>query len=380
MIVEARGDTQKVDALLAALTARMSRSPGQGIELDLSREAPLRYEEVRAICAAAPVQLDAMRAMQPSRSGPTARVTEKLYFSFAPVIKMECISDVIGLKVFVGDHSECLYGNVMQIGSMMGYDIKERSISDTCAVLTSILNAGLGYVASKTDKLMALLPLNRSMVLLYSSEQSDRLCIPKYLCGVPKPLLKRSKDMHRIFRNKVRKPLSLRINSDLDVAIALLRAHHGEDCWVGAELEKAWRLMARTTPPMLMVFELWYGEKMIAADFCHPVNGGRSVYVATRFFVRDDEVRHLQPGFLLALAECHFLRTSGCLVWDLGGVNLCPLMKYKYDLAGTPIERPQSMYLLSSAWSEGPCVGMSNLHTGTVIENLSVHNLLASGT
>lgn len=275
-------------------------------------------------------------------------------------------------------HSECLYNDVMQVGSLFGYKIEPHNMSDSCAILTRMLDCGLGYVASKTDKLMGLLPLNRSMILLTPTIAAAEQGIPETLNGIPKTLLKRSKDMHRIFRNKVKQPLALRLNSDLDTAIALLKAHHGEDCWIGPQLEKAWRLMTRTTPPMLMVFELWYGDSMIAADFCHPVNGGLSVYVATRFFIRNSDIRHIQPGFLLALAECQYLRASGCQVWDLGGVNLCPLMRYKYDLAGAPIERPQAQFILSSAWAQSTPDGMSTMRNGSLIEDLGVTDLLGA--
>lgn len=124
---------------------------------------------------------------------------------------------------------------------------------------------------------------------------------------LPKPLLKRLKDMPRIFRNKVKRPLSFRINSNLALAVQKLRQHHGGDdssgdrdssssssttdetntssgdCWVGPKLEAVWNLMTLTSPPSLVVFELWYGDEMIAADFGHPTNGGKTFYIATRF-------------------------------------------------------------------------------------------------
>ena len=130
--------------------------------------------------------------------------------------------------------------------------------------------------------------------------------------------------------------------------------------------------MAATAPPQLMVFELYYGEQLVAADFAHPVCGGRAVYVATRFSARghsktspgqgsgvpgrdtaeeeeDDEeaaaaIRTMQPGFILALLECRWLQQRGCELWDLGGYNLSPLMQYKLDLAGQPQQRPRALY------------------------------------
>jgi hypothetical protein len=43
------------------------------------------------------------------------------------------------------------------------------------------------------------------------------------------------------------------------------------------------------------------------------------------------------------------LRDAGCVVWDLGGVNMCPLMRYKLDLTGCPIERMAAMHTLTVA-------------------------------
>jgi hypothetical protein len=142
--------------------------------------------------------------------------------------------------------------------------------------------------------------------------------------------------MPRIFRNKAKRSLSLRINSNLSLAVSKLRLHHGEasgECWAGPKLEAVWHLMTLTSPPQLVVFELWYGDELIAADFAHPVAGGRIFYVATRypappssssplftmfhffhcisFFERSEEIKQLQPGFLLALLECKFLRDRG---------------------------------------------------------------------
>lgn len=59
-----------------------------------------------------------------------------------------------------------------------------------------------------------------------------------FFSSLPLPLKKRIKDMKRIFRNKIKKKLSFRLNSDVNHAIVLLREHHGAECWVGQELEE----------------------------------------------------------------------------------------------------------------------------------------------
>lgn len=190
------------------------------------------------------------------------------------------------------------------------------------------------YCISGTDsgKLLALFPCTRSMLKLQSFDSNGKP-------NVPESLAKRLKDMPRIFRNKVKNTLTFKINSNFDMALHMLRVHHGDDCWVSPQLEEVWRRMQAASPPSLLVFELWYGDHMIAADFAHPSLLGRSVYVATRFFDRREQYKHIMPGFMLAAIATKYLRAAGCSLWDLGGVNLCPLMRYKHNLTGPPLER-----------------------------------------
>ena len=109
------------------------------------------------------------------------------------------------------------------------------------------------------------------------------------------------------------------------------------------------RYMFNSTHPQLLIFELWFNDVLIAADFTHPCCHGLSVYVATRFYDRETvSLKHLQPGFLLALAETKQLRDYGVHLWDLGGVNTCPLMMYKYDLTGIPLSRPQFLSIFKN--------------------------------
>jgi hypothetical protein len=60
----------------------------------------------------------------------------------------------------------------------------------------------------------------------------------RYLEDLPLQLRKRIKDMKRIFRNKIKKKLSFRLNFNVRQAVSLLREHHGVECWVGQELEQ----------------------------------------------------------------------------------------------------------------------------------------------
>ena len=141
--------------------------------------------------------------------------------------------------------------------------------------------------------------------------------------------------------------------------------------------------MAATSPPQLMVFELYYGDTLVAADFAHPSCGGTGVYVATRFSARGHSttssglesatlseedahaIRTMQPGFILALIECRWLQERGCQLWDLGGYNLSPLMQYKLDLAGPPQQRPHALHEFRS------CVKKRNGTTHLWMESMS---------
>jgi hypothetical protein len=119
---------------------------------------------------------------------------------------------------------------------------------------------------------MATLNLQRSVLRLTSA-------------APPPHSAKRLRELTRVLK-KESTALSLRLNTNIGLAVAKLRAHHKDDCWVGPALEEVWKLMAMTSPPQLMVFELWLGEEMIAADFTHPTctSFGSSVFVAVRLY------------------------------------------------------------------------------------------------
>ena len=356
-------------------------------------------------------------------------------------IPLEYITDPALLSRCAAQLSETLLNDVANIGGMLGYSIRsDTNCAESAAIICSLLNAGFAYVTSETGKLMALLPMQRSMLVLndpgnYVSDKGGKPSENEVNCSkiggrsgdggslgcggrwvnsadnkeceyergyvpfrLPATLRKRAKDFARVFRNNVKQKLSLRLNSNFELSLARLREHHGGDCWIGAALESVWRRMlsAPTAPPQLLVFELWYGDDMIAADFAHPTNNGSSVYVATRFFDRSKAVRNLIPGFLLALVECAVLRAHGCCIWDLGTANLCPLMLYKLDLTGEPYTRPEAMYELTRAkvaFANDKCTSsaeenaqikskstvnrMKDLRPGVLIENITISDLLS---
>merc|ERR1719464_2508692 len=99
----------------------------------------------------------------------------------------------------------------------------------------------------------------------------------------------RLRDVMRVVRSQAKqgRHFSLRINTDLDLAITMLRDHH-EDNWAGPILQRIWGEMYSSGT--LIIFELWAleedgSEQIIAADFGHP-HSTFGFYVATRFFDR----------------------------------------------------------------------------------------------
>lgn len=332
---------------------------------------------------------------------------------------LNSVVDRYELDTLLRQHSETLLGEILNIGSLLGYQCgsKAEEVSSSARYIRNILDAGGTYLTSEGGKLMVALAINRSMLplkmtrveALLHSQASDLLTVrddkwegldlgqkdasitqlnrvSTSLSGaeiipLPANLMKRVKDMPRIFRNKVKRPLSLRLNSSFDHSLAKLRQHHGTDCWVGSQLEEVWRYMAAQTPPQLLIFELWYGNELIAADFAHPCNEGLSVYVATRFYEREStELRSLMPGFLLALAECCYLQTAGCRLWDLGGISGSPLMQYKLDLTGTPYHRAAALGKLDALKTmrrkgKAP-LAMGAMRNGVLLESIGLENLL----
>jgi len=334
-----------------------------------------------------------------------------------PSVPLDFITNPFLLHQTMHRLSETLVMDAFNIGTMMGYTINESNVAQSAALMSCMLEVGIAYVTSEAGKLMGLLPMERSMLILndpvYSSRAGGSSASGSGASGssgrvsgnnvwtdanttasvhtrlpftIPLQLRKRSKDMHRVFRNNVKSTLSLRLNSNIDLAIQKLRQHHGSDCWVGTALQSVWKCMASTIPPQLLIFELWYGEEMIAADYAHPVCNGRSVYVATRFYNRDAQYRNLVPGFMLALVVTKYLQELGCCIWDLGTSNLCPLMRYKLDLTGTPYSRPVAQYELLRAHNstitsvgsdaDGGVRDMMSLRAGVLIDNITTAHLL----
>ncbi|CAM9132169.1 unnamed protein product [Choristocarpus tenellus] len=343
----------------------------------------------------------------------------------------DSIRDHFGLAV--SELQETLMGTV-SLGSMLGYRIRQQTdgvrgkeeLSEAAMLVNSLLSVGFGYLATREEAtVIPLMDLYRAVIWLRpdggGSEQDRGV---GDVSNTHKRLKAKHKDIARILRSRERaaavaegrkgEVLSLRINTDIRLAVAKLREHHS-DAWVGPALEDLWCFMSRgsnTEPPNVgpgraqctvgsgqktevivqskpemalpsgdggssqvlglgsfFCFELWLGEEMIAADFGNAVGG--SFYVATRFY--DNKYRRLQPGFILALVETEVLRSAGFSIWDLGGIDQSPMMAYKKTLSQT-VERP--LFLARFQESRACSRASSSLWAGVVIPEIKERHLL----
>ncbi|CAE8696238.1 unnamed protein product, partial [Polarella glacialis] len=251
--------------------------------------------------------------------------------------------DAAELRGLVARWSESLVNGAVMVGSpirpMRLSCASSPDVEHAIQVLQRLLELGFGYVAqgdagqdssqpqseeaekegmliAVLDRRRATLPLCASATFLESKKRRSRL-----------------RDVVRVLRSQAKRgrKFALRINSDLELALKMLREHH-EDSWVGDILQGVWRVMFERR--QLVVFELWVledgVEKMIAADFGHP-HSTFGFYVATRFF--DRSYKTCMPGFILAFAAAQVLFKHGFGFWDLGGTNASPMMAYKPQVA-----------------------------------------------
>jgi len=153
---------------------------------------------------------------------------------YMPVLPVSYLTSPTLMAEVVQKMSQSLLGDVVNLNSLLGFSIDSSSddaIAHSASIISALLEAGLAYVTSDSGKLMALFPAMRSVLSLCRDPDST------LENRMPIGLRKRLKDMPRIFRNKVKRRLSFRINSDLDLAIrkvliglttCLLYLHHME--------------------------------------------------------------------------------------------------------------------------------------------------------
>lgn len=120
--------------------------------------------------------------------------------------------------------------------------------------------------------------------------------------------------------------LKLVITHGSPEAFRLLQEHHSNN-WVEEELLHVWRQMGK----QFIVFELWKGEELVAADFAHTV--GTHCYVATR--CHHPKEKRLGAGFILGLVSMKVLQQHGFKLYDLGGFDSSPMMSYKQEMTNS---------------------------------------------
>jgi len=152
-----------------------------------------------------------------------------------PIIDInDCITPT-GLDEIMRKYNEILVGEVVMLGSIMGYSIGSNS-EESILVLTNLLYAGFGYVTTPDGRMLPTVNQNRSAFFLgYTKDElyQNFGLIPK------RRMVKRYKSVRRIWRkNRTGDGIfSLRINTDFATALSGLREHH-KDVWVGARLEE----------------------------------------------------------------------------------------------------------------------------------------------
>ncbi|GAB5373477.1 hypothetical protein AAMO2058_001755100 [Amorphochlora amoebiformis] len=277
------------------------------------------------------------------------------------------------------------------IGSILGYEVGTNLDQDR-KIISNLLFAGFGYLTTSGGKVIPTLNSTRAVLLLPGATETKaqggaagkekkrgRSPASPAMRGSGKrrgkkegmwdpghrKLKKRAKDVARVVRNLDRPEgkLSLRVNTDFKQTMVLLKNHH-KDSWAGEKLQKVWEAMWKAKD--MIVFELWYGEQLIAADIAHIV--GRSFYVATRFF--NKKYRKFQPGFLLALAEGRVLAKAGFVLWDLGGTDSSPNMAYKSEVT-FEMSRPEFLSRFLPVR-----VGRTDIPTGVLVEDIQPDDLL----
>ena len=332
-----------------------------------------------------------------SEAGDAKGTLKTTKISYLPSLALEEVAaggQALEQKVSV--YNETLLGDALMVGSLLGYEVG-FDIQRDRKMIQNLLMAGFGYLTSKGGKIIPTLNSVRAVLPLPERSSSSSTTatttttttiIPTEAkdsgekrkkgsgaaAGLPdawkckyvhRKLKKRAKDVARVVRNQPRPngKLSVRVNTDFKQTMSLLKSHH-KDSWVGEKLQRVWEIMWEQKE--MVVFELWYGEEMIAADIAHCV--GRSFYVATRFFAK--EHRKFQPGFLLALVETKVLADAGFALWDLGGTDSSPMMSYK-EIVAHEMSRPEFLEHFQRVR-----VGEAKLKSGTLIEDVRVEHLL----
>jgi hypothetical protein len=131
--------------------------------------AALSPSDVKVLEKLKPSQLDSLLL---SGGGTALTHHDTDVMCFMPVLSLQDIADTDALCRAVTSLAEKTYNDAITLGSssevsMGGYTMTPGNRSVTCAMLSSLLNAGVAYVATKeTAKLMGHLPMWRSTLPL----------------------------------------------------------------------------------------------------------------------------------------------------------------------------------------------------------------------
>jgi hypothetical protein len=249
-----------------------------------------------------------------------------IHIAYMPSLPTEGVLQPGSLKAQLRTYTETLTGAVLRIGGIIPIHFGKQPVAQNGQLVMGLVELGLGYAGSGNGSVAALHGHKRAVVSL-----DQPIVHPK--------LFSRRKECLRSLRKGKREqqaPLSFRCNSNFDVALAALRAHHEASgtCWVDEHIEAVWRW--QRAQKRFVVLEIWQDTELLAADFCHLIPGG-SIYVATRYFNRAKGF--YSPGFLMALVSLQLLKQAGFHLWDLGQTDFNPLMAYK-DVVSHVSPRP----------------------------------------
>jgi len=152
-----------------------------------------------------------------------------------PIIDINACISPTGLDEIMRKYTEILVGDVVMLGSMMGYSIGNNS-EESIVVMNNLLYAGFGYVTTPDGRMLPTISQNRAAFFIGYTK--DELC-HKFGLTPTRRMRKRYKSVRRVWRKNRAEDgvFSLRVNTNFSTALCGLREHH-KDVWVGAQLEE----------------------------------------------------------------------------------------------------------------------------------------------
>jgi len=152
-----------------------------------------------------------------------------------PIVDINACITSTGLDEIMRKYTEILVGDVLMLGSIMGYSIGNNS-EESILVMTNLLYAGFGYVTTPDGRMLPAVSQNRSAFFIgYSKDELYQ----NFGLAPTRRMRKKYIAVRRIWRKNRADDgvFSLRINTDFATALSGLREHH-KDVWVGSQLEE----------------------------------------------------------------------------------------------------------------------------------------------